>query len=133
VRFSSAGPAALKLGKSAADLKNELAGRRGGVDRLLIEVQIDAALQRLAVAVAVIETLSGRLFRTTIEILSLRRGSRIRALRTVEAHGERHGSSGVGLPNRGRRKAGGDLFEECDAPYWKSTVTHRLKCSGFGR
>jgi hypothetical protein len=40
--------AALKLGKSAADLKHELAGWRGGVDRLLIEVQIDAAgLQRL--------------------------------------------------------------------------------------
>src|SRR6516164_1269583 len=35
--------AALKLGKSAADLKHELAGRRGGVDRLLIEVQIDGA------------------------------------------------------------------------------------------
>jgi hypothetical protein len=49
--------AELKLGKSAADLKNELAGRRGGVDRLLIEVRIDAALQRLAEA-------SGRRFKS---------------------------------------------------------------------
>src|SRR6516165_4215317 len=40
--------AALKLGERAADLKHELAGRRRGVDRLLVEVQIDAAgLQRL--------------------------------------------------------------------------------------
>src|SRR5262249_14195220 len=35
--------AAFKLGKSTADLKHELACRGGGVDRLLIEVQIDAA------------------------------------------------------------------------------------------
>src|SRR6516164_5513517 len=40
--------AALKLGKRTADLKHELACRGGRVDRLLIEVQIDAAgLQRL--------------------------------------------------------------------------------------
>jgi len=40
--------AALKLGERAADLKHELAGRRRGVDRLLVEVEIDAAgLQRL--------------------------------------------------------------------------------------
>ena len=40
--------AALKLGKSAADLKHQLAGWRGRVDRLLVEVQIDiAGLQRL--------------------------------------------------------------------------------------
>src|SRR6516225_1871271 len=40
--------AALKLGKRTADLKHELAGRRRGVDRLLVEVEIDAAgLQRL--------------------------------------------------------------------------------------
>ena len=31
------------LNDAAADLKHELAGRRGGVDRLLIEVQIDGA------------------------------------------------------------------------------------------
>src|SRR5215831_14809188 len=35
--------AALKLRKSTADLKHELTGRRGGIDRLLIEVQIDGA------------------------------------------------------------------------------------------
>src|SRR5215469_15530449 len=40
--------AALKFPKRAAELKHQLAGRGGGVDRLLIEVQIDAAgLQRL--------------------------------------------------------------------------------------
>jgi hypothetical protein len=49
--------AALKLGKSAVDLKHELAGRRGGVDRLLIEVHIDAALRWLAVV-------SGRRFKS---------------------------------------------------------------------
>ena len=35
--------AALKLGECTADLKHQLAGRRGRVDRLLVEVQIDAA------------------------------------------------------------------------------------------
>src|SRR5215469_11225743 len=40
--------AALKLGKGTADLKHEFACRGGGVDRLLIEIQIDAAgLQHL--------------------------------------------------------------------------------------
>jgi hypothetical protein len=40
--------AALKLSKCARDLKHQLASRRGGVDRLLVEVQIDTAdLQRL--------------------------------------------------------------------------------------
>ena len=40
--------AALKLGESTADLKHQLACRCSGVDRLLIEVQINAArLQRL--------------------------------------------------------------------------------------
>ena len=40
--------AAFKLGKSAADLKHQLACRGGGVDRLLVEVQVHAAgLQRL--------------------------------------------------------------------------------------
>jgi hypothetical protein len=42
--------AALKLGERAADLKHQLARRCGRVDRLMIEVRIDAALQRLAVA-----------------------------------------------------------------------------------
>src|SRR5215472_8518436 len=35
--------AALKLGKRTADLKHELACRGGRVDRLLIEIQVDAA------------------------------------------------------------------------------------------
>ena len=35
--------AAFKLGKGARHLKHELAGRRRGVDGLLIEVKIDAA------------------------------------------------------------------------------------------
>jgi hypothetical protein len=40
--------AALKLSKRARDLKRQFAGRRGGVDRLLVEVQVNAAgLQRL--------------------------------------------------------------------------------------
>jgi len=39
--------AALKLGKGTADLKHQLACRCGRVDRLLVEVQIDAAVQRL--------------------------------------------------------------------------------------
>jgi len=40
--------AALKLGKGTADLKHQLACRCGRVDRLLVEVQVDAAgLQRL--------------------------------------------------------------------------------------
>ena len=40
--------AALKLGECTADLKHQLACRCGRVDRLLVEVQVDAAgLQRL--------------------------------------------------------------------------------------
>src|SRR5215469_4005042 len=40
--------AALKLGERAADLKHQLASRCRGIDRLLVEVQINAAgLQRL--------------------------------------------------------------------------------------
>jgi len=39
---SLADHAALELGKRASNLKHQLSGRRGG-DRLLIEVQIDAA------------------------------------------------------------------------------------------
>jgi len=35
--------AAFEFGKRAADLKHQLAGRRSGVDRLPVEVQIDAA------------------------------------------------------------------------------------------
>src|SRR5262249_51696135 len=40
---SLADHAALKLGKRARNLKHELAGRRGRVDRLLVEVQINPA------------------------------------------------------------------------------------------
>jgi len=40
---SLADHAALKLGKGAGDLKHELASRRDGVDRLLVEVQINPA------------------------------------------------------------------------------------------
>jgi hypothetical protein len=40
--------AALKHSESAADLEHQPTGRCGGVDRLLVEVQVDAAgLQRL--------------------------------------------------------------------------------------
>jgi hypothetical protein len=39
--------AALKLGKGARDLKHEPPGRRGRVNRLLVEVQIDAASLQL--------------------------------------------------------------------------------------
>jgi hypothetical protein len=39
--------AALKLGKGARDLKHEPPGRGGRVNRLLVEVQIDAASLQL--------------------------------------------------------------------------------------
>src|SRR5262245_28944265 len=45
---SLADHAALKLGKCACNLKHQATGRRGGVDRLLVEVKINiASLQRL--------------------------------------------------------------------------------------